>query len=136
MPKTNGAAVKKRTRKTARRIPEDLFINRRREHRFNLPLPAVVQGRSPDGTPFFEKSSLHNISSTGAFFFLDSAIVIGSKIQVLIDLPRTLTEKKDLKLSLNGAVTRLTKSEDPSKKQGVALRFTKKIRFFASDQDK
>ena len=122
--------------KPTRRAGMDLYINRRREKRFDLPLLAVVEGLLPDGTPFSEKTTLDNISSTGAFFYLNSAIVIGSKIKLLIDVPRKLTENKPSKLVLGGVVTRLAKPDSASRKQGVALRFMRTVRYFDTGEDR
>ena len=95
-----------------------------------------MEGCSPDGTPFSEKTKLDNISSTGAFFCLDSAIVIGSKIKLLIDLPKKLAENPSARLELGGVVTRLAKPDSTSKKQGVALRFLRTVRYFKTGENR
>jgi c-di-GMP-binding flagellar brake protein YcgR len=136
MAKSNKPAAASKRRKPVRRTGLDLVINRRREKRLDLPLSAVVEGCSPDGTPFSEKTTLDNISSTGAFFFLDAAIVIGSKIKLLIDLPKKLTENKSAQLELGGVVTRLAKPDSTSKKQGVALRFMRTVRYFNTGENR
>ena len=70
---TKKAATKKKTKP----VPEDLEINRRREWRFDLPLEAFVEGSRADGNRFKEETRLENISSGGAFFTLDSGVVVG-----------------------------------------------------------
>lgn len=106
---------------------EDARLNRRREWRLELPLKAAVEGRLPQGKKFREETTLINISSTGAYFYLDSAITIGSKLELSIDMPAKLSEGKPLQLRLEGEAVRLEKSDFKGKKQGVALRFYKEF---------
>jgi hypothetical protein len=102
--------------------PEVRF-NRRREWRLELPLKIAVEGTLPQGDRFSEETKLENISSTGAYFSLNSSITIGSEISLFINLPSRLTEGKPLKLRLVGEAVRLEKIEQKGKKQGVAIRF-------------
>jgi hypothetical protein len=109
------------------RVPVD--INRRREWRFELPLTAIVEGTLPQGKNFKEVAKLENISSTGAYFCLDSGVVVGSKLNVIIELPKELTESQRLKLQIGGMTVRLEKPNKKYKKQGVAVRFDKEFKF-------
>lgn len=106
---------------------EDVRLNRRREWRLELPLKAAVEGTLPQGKKFREETILVNISSTGAYFYLDSAITIGSKLELFIDMPAKLSEGKPLQLCLEGEAVRLEKNDLKGKKQGVALRFDKEF---------
>jgi len=119
-------APKSRTVVKKVRIPVD--INRRREWRFELPLTAVVEGKLPQGRNFKEAAKLENISSTGAYFCLNSRVVVGSKLTIVIDLPKKLTDRQPLKLRIGGTTVRLEKP-DKKKKQGVAVRFEKEFDF-------
>ncbi|MDI6697907.1 MAG: PilZ domain-containing protein [Candidatus Saccharicenans sp.] len=107
-------------------------VNRRREWRFELPLPAEIEGRLPQGKEFREKTVLENISSTGAYFTLDSSLVVGSKVNLAIELPPELTEGQKIKLCLDGVTVRLEKKGQKGRKQGVAVRF-KDYRFQVED---
>jgi c-di-GMP-binding flagellar brake protein YcgR len=120
--------VKARKRAVAQ-WPDDVQINRRREWRFDLPLPTLIEGKLPHGERFRESTTLENISSSGAYFSLDSGVVVGSKLNLVIELPRELSEGSPLKLLLGGITVRLEKPNRRSKKQGVAVRFTKNFRF-------
>jgi c-di-GMP-binding flagellar brake protein YcgR len=117
--------MKKQTapRKKAQPLPEDLEVNRRREWRFDLPLPTLVEGTSPDGKTFQEKTLLENISSGGAYFCLDTGVVVGSKLDLFIDLPEKLADGKKMRLRIGGVTVRLIKPDKRSKRQGVAVRF-------------
>jgi c-di-GMP-binding flagellar brake protein YcgR len=111
-------------KKKARKLPEDLQINRRREWRFDLPLKTVIEGKLPQGQKFLEETKLENISSGGAYFCLDSGVVVGSKLNLMIELPDKLTEGKKSRLLIGGITVRLEKPDKRSKRQGVAVRFS------------
>lgn len=119
MPKT--AAPKK---KKTRPVPEDLEINRRREWRFEFPLDTQIEGSLADGAKFKEETHLENISSGGAYFTLDSGVVVGSKLNLFIDLPEKLADGRKLKMRIGGITVRLEKPDKRSKRQGVAVRFS------------
>ena len=117
------------TKEGKKKILVPVEINRRREWRFDLPLRAIVQGTLPQGKIFKESAKLENISSGGAYFCLDSGIVVGSKLNLIIDFPREVTEGKKIKLRIGGITVRLEKADKQGKKQGVAVRFSKEFKF-------
>jgi len=129
---TNKAAAKKSTRpqkKSPGKSVTPVDINRRREWRFSLPLSATVEGELPRGRKFREAARLKNISAGGAYFCLDSGLVVGSRLNLVIDLPKKATEGRNVRLQLGGIAVRLEKPDRRGKKQGVAVRFNKKFRF-------
>jgi c-di-GMP-binding flagellar brake protein YcgR len=117
---TKKAAPKKK----AKAIPEDLEINRRREWRFDFPLDTLIEGSLADGNRFKEETRLENISSGGAYFTLDSGVVVGSKLNLFIELPEKLADGKKMKLRIGGITVRLEKPDKKTKRQGVAVRFS------------
>lgn len=125
--------AKKNTRKIKNSVKTPIVVNRRREWRFELPLPAEIEGQLPQGKKFKEKTILENISSTGAYFSLDSSLVVGSKVNLSIELPPQITEGKKVKLCLDGVIVRLEKKGEKTRKQGVAVRFNKDFRFQLED---
>jgi c-di-GMP-binding flagellar brake protein YcgR len=114
--------------KKARKLPAELKINRRREWRLELPLVAEIEGKLPEGRTFKEETQLENISSTGAYFCLDSGVVVGSKLNLVLELPKELTEGRRMKMRLGGITVRLEKPDKRSKRQGVAVRFNRDFR--------
>jgi c-di-GMP-binding flagellar brake protein YcgR len=114
------AAPKKKTKD----IPDDLEINRRREWRFDFPLDTLIEGSLADGAKFKEETRLENISSGGAYFTLDSGVVVGSKLNLFIELPEKLADGKKLKMRIGGITVRLEKPDKKSKRQGIAVRFS------------
>lgn len=119
MPKKTAAPKKK-----PKPLPEDLEINRRREWRFEFPLDTLIEGSLADGARFKEETHLENISSGGAYFTLDSGVVVGSKLNLFIDLPEKLADGRKLKMRIGGITVRLEKPDKKSKRQGVAVRFS------------
>ncbi len=134
---TKTAAPKKTTSKKAPKKKSDLSplkVNRRREWRLDLPLPAKIEGKLPGGKKFLEKTKIENISSSGVYFCLDSGVVIGSKLNLVIDMPKELGGmKKKYKLCIGGLTVRLEELDTKDKKQGVALRFEKKYLIMPDD---
>ncbi len=125
--------LKKAAAKRTATLPV-VVSNRRREWRFDLPLRAVVEGKLPQGEDFREATTLENISSGGAYFGLNSGVVVGSKLNLMINLPEKLTEGRKMCLVINGTAVRLEKPEKRGKRQGVAVRFSRNFRFIAVDQ--
>lgn len=134
-------AKKSGKRKTSQKqTPEKAFsfleskINRREEWRFELPIDAMVEGQLPQGKKFIEEIKLENISSGGAYFCLNSNVIVGSKLTLMIELPEELTKGTRQKLSLSGMIVRLEEPDQKEKKQGVAVRFSKKFRIISEEE--
>jgi len=113
-----------------------LQANRRREWRLDLPLLTLIEGRLPHGEKFSEATTLHNISASGAYFCLDSGVVVGSRLNLMIELPKQLTGGKSIKLSLGGITIRLEEPDKRGKRQGVAIRFNKEFKFVEDTKKK
>jgi len=125
---TKKSATKKDARKTpaqARSLSPKIEANRRKEWRFDLPLSSFVEGNLPKGKKFIESTTLENISAGGAYFTLDSGLILGTKINLVIDLPIKLTGGRKLQLVLGGITVRLEEAGKKGKTQGVAIRFDK-----------
>ena len=121
---------RKKTKRPASRPPVN--VNRRREWRFDMPLPTVVEGRLPQGHSFKEQAQLRDISATGAYFCLDSGVSVGTKLKLWIDLPKEATGGKKVRIQVGGLTIRLEKPDIKGKKQGVAVRFSKNFKFVGS----
>ena len=135
---TNTSSSKKTPKKIAikDKSQSNTKFNRREEWRFELPLSVLVEGKISRGKKFKEETILQNISSGGAYFCLDSGVTVGSKLNLVIEVPDKLTEGKKVKLSLGGLTVRLEKPTQKGKKQGIALRFSKKFEFITEDEEK
>ena len=134
---TKTSSSKPKAKKSAQKrvkTPSNIAIDRRREWRFDLPLSVIVEGKAGEGKKFQEETILENISSTGAYFCLDSGVTVGSKLNLVIEIPNELSPEKKVKLQLGGLTVRLEKPDKKGKKQGVALRFSKKFKFIKEDK--
>jgi c-di-GMP-binding flagellar brake protein YcgR len=132
------APKKTAAKKTSKKAKDaaSVEVNRRREWRFDLPLPAKIEGKLPLGKVFKESTKIENISSKGVYFSLDSGVIIGSKLNLVIEMPQELGAGKKLKLCLGGLTVRLEELDKKTKKQGVALRFHKNYKILPKDLKK
>ena len=92
-----------------------------------------MEGKLPWGPEFKEDATVENISSKGAFFCLDSGISVGSKINIIIDIPEEAGGGRKLKLRLGGITVRLEETDKKGKRQGVAVRFKKDYKLIPAD---
>jgi hypothetical protein len=101
----------------------------KRERAFELSLPAVVTGRDAMENRFREKTQVLSISSEEATVWLKSRVAIGSKLDISLNIPKTLILESHLQLKLSGTVT-ITEADSirPGKRQLVALRLEKKFK--------
>lgn len=76
----------------------------KRERVFELSLPALVRGQEAAGRRFEEPTSICAISAQEVSFRLKSRLLIGSKVVIALDIPRTLILENPLRMVLSGAV--------------------------------
>jgi c-di-GMP-binding flagellar brake protein YcgR len=112
----------------------DRKADRRQEWRFELPLSAIVEGTLPAGSAFKEETILENISSGGAYFSLESGVTVGSKLNLVVEIPSKVTGGKKTTLHLGGLTIRLQKLDKEGKKQGIALSFDEDFQFEAEEK--
>jgi hypothetical protein len=101
----------------------------KRERAFELSLPALVTGVDSLENRFREKTLLTSISSEEATVWLRSQVPIGAKLDISLDIPKTLILENSLKLQLTGTVLVIqADSQRNGKKQLVSLRLDKKFK--------
>jgi hypothetical protein len=76
----------------------------KRERIFELSLPALVKGLEAAGRRFEERTAVCAISAQEVSFRLKSRLLIGSKVVLALDIPRTLILENPLRMVLSGAV--------------------------------
>ncbi len=103
--------------------PNVVEIKRRREWRFDLPLATSIEGGLANGKEFEESTKIENISCTGAYFGLDAAVVVGTELILVVELPEKLGDGRKHTLRISGMIVRLEKPEKKGKRQGVAVEF-------------
>jgi hypothetical protein len=105
---------------------EPMIVNMERtskkEKSFDLTLPAVVTGMDATGHKFEEKTRLAAISSQEVCFHLGTRLLIGSKILLSLDVPRTIILEKPLRLSLSGDVVSVRSEDERAKVQFILAR--------------
>lgn len=100
----------------------------KRERAFELSLPALVTGVDALDNKFREKTQVLSISSEEATVWLRSRVTLGSKLDLALDIPKTLILENHLKLRLSGTVILMNNdSARAGKKQLVSLRLDKKF---------
>ncbi len=97
----------------------------KRERSFDLTLPALIMGIDAVGDEFQEYTDIISLSSQEAVFKLDSKVIIGSKLTLSLDIPKTLFLENKLKLEISGSVRFVRAEQDDTKKQMIILRLAK-----------
>jgi len=101
----------------------------KKERAFELSLPALVTGVDVLENKFKEKTQILSISSEEATILLRSRVTVGSKLDLSLEIPKTLILESHLKLQLSGTVV-LTQTEpaQSGKKKLVSIRLDKRFR--------
>ncbi len=97
----------------------------RRERSFKLSLSILVTGIDAYGNKFQERTELSSISSQEAIFCLNSGVTIGSKLNLTLDIPKTLILEDQLKLIISGTVIYVKVESNKKKKQLLSIRLDK-----------
>lgn len=101
----------------------------KRERAFELSLPALVTGMDMLDNRFREKTQITSISSEEATVWLRSTVPVGAKLDISLEIPKTLILESSLKLHLSGTVLLTQPNTSPNgKKQLVSLRLDKKFK--------
>ena len=104
---------------------QSAFKEVERERIFELSLPALIAGINAVGEEFQEYSELISLSSQEAIFKLDSNVIIGSKLNLSLDIPKTLFLENQHKVEISGNVRFAKAEQNDSKRQLIILRLNK-----------
>lgn len=105
---------------------DDIYANTSKEHGFTFPLPTIVEGMDIAGTAFREETTLSFISHQRSTFPLKSGVTLGTRIKLVIDLPKKLAEDKNLKLALKGKVVSIEMGSRQTTKKNITVKFESK----------
>ena len=100
----------------------------KRERSFKLSLPTLVSGVDANGEQFRERTSIFSISSQNALFLLKSRVLIGSPLNLSLDIPKTLILEKRLNLQISGRVIIVRHENEGKKGQCVALQLNRSFK--------
>ena len=100
----------------------------RRERAFDLSLAAVVSGVDAAGRRFEERTDISTISAQEVDFALRTRVLVGSKVLLNLEVPRTLILEKPLRLLLSGSVVSASADDDRGRRQRVSARLDRAYR--------
>ena len=69
-----------------------------------MAIPALVQGRDALESEFAEKIEVSSLSAQEAVFWLSAKVLIGSKLVLFLQVPRTFLLERPLEVKLAGTV--------------------------------
>lgn len=117
---------------TAKDYPDDSTYgstrSEKKERSFDLSLSALIKGQDATGRRYEERGSIVAISSQEVSFRLKARLLIGSRVTLFLDIPRTLILENPLRLVLSGSVVYVRLEEDNGKLQFVIVRLDRGFR--------
>jgi Tfp pilus assembly protein PilZ len=102
---------------------DEIYKAQPKDQGFTFPLSTVVEGLDDSGKDFKEATVLSFISHQGSTFRLKSQVSIGTKVKLIIDLPKKLAEDQNLKLAIKGRVVAIELEERPNAKKKISVKF-------------
>jgi len=102
------------------------------ERSFDLSLQTLVSGTDSAGKDFSETTGHCFINCQAAIFGLNSKVTIGSKLNLLLDIPKTLLLENHLILHVSGDVVRVKAETNNSKSQTISLQLNKSYKIQSS----
>lgn len=96
---------------------------RRAAERIELHLAARVQTRPQTGESFTYQTTLENVSSKGAYFYLADPLAPATPVELEIELPKSVATSANLKMNLTGAVVRTLPDTLQAGRHGIAIQF-------------
>jgi len=100
----------------------------KRERSFELSLPALVKGLDARGKRFEERTTACAISAQELSFRLNARLLIGAKMMVALDVPRTLILESPLRLLVTGLVVYVRSETENGKCQYVTVHLDRRFR--------
>lgn len=104
----------------------------KRERSFELSLPALVKGLDAAGRKFEERGAICGISAQEVSFRLKARLIIGSRVTLFLDIPRTLILESPLRMVLSGAVAYVRLEETEGKQQSIVVHLDRGFRLHAN----
>ncbi len=107
-------------------------LSGRRERTFEFSLPILVSGEDASGKPFEERTDISSISAQEVFFPLKTRLLVGSKLVLNLDVPRTLILEKPLRLLLSGSVVSARAEQGRVRRQHIAARLDRSYKLLSN----
>ncbi|MFW6132051.1 MAG: hypothetical protein ACOC5F_05600 [Candidatus Aminicenantaceae bacterium] len=103
--------------------PSQKEINK--EEIFNIYLPALISGVNAFGQEFQENTDIFSISYKKTSFLLETKVTIGTQLNVIMDIPKTICLNHALKLFISGNVFLIELKSDKKKSQYISILLNK-----------
>ncbi|MGD9345618.1 MAG: hypothetical protein PVH84_07130 [Candidatus Aminicenantes bacterium] len=105
------------------KIPDSKKTTARKQERFfELSVPVLISGSDAKGKEFEERTKISSISSQEASFWLKTKVTIGSRINMCLQIPKTLILESHLNLLISGEVIYVQSEINSPKKQLAIIR--------------
>lgn len=95
-------------------------------------MPALVSGQDASGRRFEERTDISSISAQEVSFRLKTRILVGSRVVLNLDVPRTLILEKPLRLLLSGSVLSASAEDDRGRRQNVSARLDRAYKLLSN----
>lgn len=101
------------------------YKNKTHERSFDLSLPVTIKGIDAKGCEFQEHTKLQSISSEVATFWIDSGVTLGSKLNICLEVPKTIILENQMRVLLSGDVVFVKEDGSNHKKHLISVRLDK-----------
>jgi hypothetical protein len=106
----------------------------KKERAFDIALPALIQGHDALESAFSERTEITSLSAQEAVFWLSAKVLIGSKLALYLQVPRTFLLERPLEVKLAGTVRYVRSDLSVSEKDHlVSVRLDRMFQIEASE---
>ena len=97
-----------------------LMSERRNARRYDLSLPVLIRVAA-QGFAETQSGKTRDISTRGLYFVIDQDVREGSELDIMLTLPREMTNGDEVMVKASGKIVRVeNRVEDGNQRQGVA----------------
>lgn len=100
----------------------------KRERSFELSLPALVSGNDVRGKKFEENTKILSISAQNALFWLRSKVLIGTPLNVNLQIPKTIILENRLNLMVSGTVKLVQANTNQKNNQLISIQLDRSFK--------
>jgi len=105
----------------------------KRERSFELSLPALVFGHDDKGKEFKEDTKILSISAQNALFWLKSKVLIGTLLNLSLQVPKTIILENRLNLMVSGKVVLVQGNTNNKNSQLVSMQLERTFKIRPSE---
>src|SRR5215468_7209965 len=98
-----------------------LMSERRNARRYDLSLPVLIRSAAEQGLAETQKGKTRDISTRGLYFVIDQDLRDGSELDIMLTLPKEMTNGDEVLVKASGKVVRVEdRLEDGTPRRGIA----------------